>query len=270
MLQQAQDFRAESEALAALVEPLDDEAFRRTTLFREWTIDDVIAHLHLFNVAADLSLNDEPGFAALWGRIVQAMKAGATLRDFAEEWLAGVRGVELFEAWRAFYPGMAERYAAADPKRRLRWAGPDMSVRSSITARQMETWAHGQAVYDLLGVERVDEDRIGNIAFLGVNTFAWTFRNRGLDVPETVPCVRLSAPSGTSWTWHEPDRGESISGSATGFCQVVTQTRNVADTDLVVVGDTATRWMEMAQCFAGPPVDPPAPGTRRAEHGRRS
>ena len=154
MLQQALDFHAESDALAALIESLDEQTFRRTTLFREWTIDDVVAHLHLFNKAADLSLNDEAGFAALWGRIVHAMKAGATLRDFAEEWLDGVCGVELFEAWRGFYPGMAERFAAADPKRRLRWAGPDMSVRSSITARPMETWAHGQAVYDLLGIAR--------------------------------------------------------------------------------------------------------------------
>ena len=97
-------------------------------------------------MAADLSLNDEAGFAALWGRIVQAMKQGATLRDFAEDWLEGTRGVALFEAWRSFYPEMAERFAGADPRRRLRWAGPDMSVRSSITARQMETWAHGQAV----------------------------------------------------------------------------------------------------------------------------
>ena len=264
MLQQAQDFHAESDALAALVEPLDDESFRHATLFRGWTIDDVIAHLHLFNVAADLSLNDEAGFAALWSRIVQAMKVGATLRDVAEDWLDGVRGVELYEAWRAFYPGMAERFAAADPRRRLRWAGPDMSVRSSMTARQMETWAHGQAVYDLLGVERVDDDRIRNIAFLGVSTFGWTFRNRGLDVPEAVPCVRLTAPSGASWTWHEPERGDSITGSATAFCQVVTQTRNVADTELMVNGDIASRWMEIAQCFAGPPVDPPAPGTRTA------
>ena len=262
MLQQALDFHAESDALAALIESLDEQTFRRTTLFREWTIDDVVAHLHLFNKAADLSLNDEAGFAALWGRIVHAMKVGATLRDFAEEWLDGVCGVELFEAWRGFYPGMAERFAAADPKRRLRWAGPDMSVRSSITARQMETWAHGQAVYDLLGIARVDEDRIRNIAFLGVSTFGWTFRNRGLDVPEVMPCVRLTAPSGASWTWNEPDRGESITGSATAFCQVVTQTRNVADTDLVVEGETASGWMAIAQCFAGPPVDPPAPGVR--------
>ena len=34
------------------------------------------------------------------------------------------------------------------------------------------------------------------------------------------------------------------------------------DTTLKATGDTATRWMAMAQCFAGPPEDPPPPGTR--------
>ena len=56
------------------------------------------------------------------------------------------------------------KFAAADPKARVKWAGPDMSIRSSITARQMETWAHAQEVFDILGLERVESDRIRNIA----------------------------------------------------------------------------------------------------------
>ena len=38
--------------------------------------------------------------------------------------------------------------------------GPDMSARSSISARHMETWAHAQELYDTLGVDRINEDRI--------------------------------------------------------------------------------------------------------------
>jgi hypothetical protein len=43
---------------------------------------------------------------------------------------------------------------------------------------------------------------------------------------------------------------------------VVTQVRNVSDTALEVTGEVATRWMSIAQCFAGGPVDPPKPGQR--------
>ena len=56
-----------------------------------------------------------------------------------------------------------------------------------------------------------------------------------------------------------------IEGSATEFCQVVTQVRNIADTRLKVAGEAATRWMAIAQCFAGPPETPPAPGSRFRE-----
>ncbi len=55
MLEQAIDFRDESEALYRLLEPLSDEDFTRSTLFKDWTLNDVIGHLHLWNWAADLS-----------------------------------------------------------------------------------------------------------------------------------------------------------------------------------------------------------------------
>ena len=53
-----------------------------------------------------------------------------------------------------------------------------------------------------------------------------------------------------------------IEGDAVEFCQVVTQTRNIADTGLKATGEAAAKWMAIAQCFAGPPEEPPAPGAR--------
>jgi uncharacterized protein (TIGR03084 family) len=147
---------------------------------------------------------------------------------------------------------------------RVKWAGPDMSARSSISARLMETWSHAQAIYDLLGVVRKDTDRIKNIVIMGVNTFGWTFINRGEEVPEDMPYLKLTAPSGEIWEWNDPDPANSIEGTASDFCQVVTQCRNIGDTSLKVTGDTATTWMAKAQCFAGPPETPPAAGSRRA------
>ncbi|MBT5442871.1 MAG: TIGR03084 family protein, partial [Gammaproteobacteria bacterium] len=55
-----------------------------------------------------------------------------------------------------------------------------------------------------------------------------------------------------------------VTGDAVEFCHVVTQGRNIADVNLDVVGEPATLWMNIAQCFAGPPEDPPAPGSRTA------
>jgi uncharacterized protein (TIGR03084 family) len=264
MFQQPIDFKDETEALHVLIAPLDDAALARPTAFKRWTIDDVIGHLHFWNQAADLSLADPAAFEKTGAAVMAFLGGGGTLRQFETRWLDGLRGGALVAAWHRFAAEMAGRFAAADPSRRIKWVGPDMSVRSAITARLMETWAHGQAVYDLLGVVRHNTDRIRNIAVLGVNTYDWSFRVRGQRPSEPKPHVRLTAPSGAIWTWNEPSETDLVEGTAEEFCQVVTQVRNLADTRLRCVGASALAWMANAQCFAGPPEMPPAPGTRRA------
>jgi uncharacterized protein (TIGR03084 family) len=262
MLQQAIDFREESDAFFALLDSLNEQDWERKTQFKSWTINDVVAHLHFGDYAANLSLQDRAAFKDFARSFAAASKRGVGHLASTHAWLEGVKHRDLLHRWRAFAHEMADRFAVADAKQRVPWFGPDMSVRSSITARLMETWAHGQAVYDVLGKTRSNADRIKNIAVLGINTFGWTFTNRSLAVPTDVPFVRLTAPSGALWEWRQPNQENFIEGSAVEFCQVVTQVRNRADTKLKVVGETATAWMSIAQCFAGPPENPPAPGSR--------
>jgi uncharacterized protein (TIGR03084 family) len=258
-MQQAQDFRDESEAIHALLSPLADADYAKPTLFKGWTIDEVLRHLHVWNIAADLALSDAEAFRAFLGQMAAGIRGGR-LPDFEKHYLEGLSGTKLRDAWIAQVREMTPRFANADPKMRVLWVGPDMSVISSITARLMESWAHAQAVYDALGVDRVDADRIGNIVRLGVNTFGWTFKNRKEEPPGPMPRLKLAAPSGAIWEYGEGE--DLIEGSASEFCQVVTQCRNIGDTSLKVSGPVATRWMAIAQCFAGPPQDPPPVGAR--------
>ena len=173
-----------------------------------------------------------------------------------------INGPDLLDRWRRMFLQLCDALAAADPEERFLWAGPGMKARMFATARQMETWAHGWEIYDLMAKRRECNDRIKNIATIGVRTFGWTFTNRKLPVPEPQPYIRLQAPSGAIWEWGEKDSPHRVSGDAVEFCQVVTQVRNIADTTLDVSGDNAVAWMAIAQCFAGPPEEPPAPGSR--------
>ncbi|MBZ0129831.1 MAG: TIGR03084 family protein [Rhodobacteraceae bacterium] len=266
-MQQARDFRDEADTLAAVLQPLSDADFNQRTLFKNWTINDVIGHLHMFDHAALLTLQSREAFNGFFGRIARDLQQGRTLLQSQIPWLDGLHGRALFAAWHETAGKVADAYARADPKQRVAWGGPDMSVLSCITARQMETWAHGQEVFDALGQMRQDTDRIRNICHLGASTYGWTFANRKLDVPEPAPYVELTAPSGAIWTWNDRASDARITGSATGFAQVVTQVRNVADTDIKATGDAAIRWMQIAQCFAGPPETPPAKGSRHLEAG---
>jgi uncharacterized protein (TIGR03084 family) len=259
IMQQARDFLDESEALLELLVPLDEADFAMPTLFKCWSIDQILRHLHVWNIAAVLSLSDEAGFARFMADMATGIRRGR-LPDFEAAYLGGLSRHALLDAWATQFRAMASRFADANPKARVKWVGPEMSVISSITARLMETWAHGQAIYDVLGVERVDSDRIGNIARLGVNTYGWTWKIRTQEAPGPMPRLHLTAPSGQIWVYGEGE--DLIHGSATEFCQVVTQCRNIADTSLDVQGDVAQKWMAVAQCFAGPPQDPPPPGSR--------
>jgi uncharacterized protein (TIGR03084 family) len=259
-MQQAADFGDESRALDALLGTLAPQDWARPTRFKGWTVEDILRHLHVWNLAQDRALGDPEGFAADAAGIADAVVSGR-MRE-AEQVRFPARGPALRDAWIAQAGAMAARWAAVDPGARIPWVGPAMSARSAMTARQMETWAHGQAIWDLAGRARPEHDRIRNIVVLGVNTFAWSHRVQGLPVPDALPFLRLAAPSGAVWTFGEPSAPDRIDGPAVAFAQVVTQTRNLADTPLAVTGPVATRWMQAAQCFAGPREAPPPPGTR--------
>jgi uncharacterized protein (TIGR03084 family) len=262
MLQQALDFKTESNHLYEMLRHVDAGYFKSPTQFKKWTINTVLQHLHYFNVAADLSLVNEEKFLNLLNDLRSAGKDGQSTVAHTREKLDDLGGPALLHTWHDFSTEMASRFLKANPKARVRWAGPDMSVLSSITARLMETWSHSQSIYDMLGHNRTNHDYIKNIVVLGNNTFKWTFINRGETVPSQQPFLQLKGPSGVSWEFNGKSELNYIKGQAVEFCQVVTQTRNIMDTGLKVVGKTAVRWMDIGQCFAGPPSEPPSAGTR--------
>lgn len=262
MLTQANDYREEADVLYELLSDADDATFARPTQFRKWTANDVLGHLHMFDYAAHITLQGPEAFPAFAAEISKGRSGGQSLTEYTRHWLEQTQGRALLARWREFSLQLADSYLGLDPAQRVTWAGPSMSVKSCISARQMETWAHGQAVFDLLGRDRVEGDRIRNIAIMGINTYGWTFVNRRQQAPEPKPYVRLTSPSGAIWEFNSPDDANRVEGSAVEFCRVVAQTRNIADTKLQVRGENARTWMSIAQCFAGPPEQPPAPASR--------
>ena len=255
MFQQATDLLEEGSELKQVLDELSPGDWSRATPFKNWTINQVVQHLHGADKMAVLALTDAAGFEAARSdpKIVQA-----TMNPTEE-------GGKLLKTWWSYFTEMCDQLGSSDPKRRVPWFGPDMGVMMFTTARQMETWSHGQDIFDLFGKPRVHTARIKNIVVIGVKTYNWTFANRGVEVPGPAPYIRLTAPDNkTVWTFNEPSEDNKIDGAAVEFCHVVTQGRNIEDVNLSVTGGPATRWMEIAQCFAGPPEDPPAPGSRLA------
>jgi len=267
VLPESEDWRAEADALHAFLAALDLADWNRPTTFRDWTPWDVVAHLHYYDRVSLAALAGEAEFVPVRDSLMRQVARGVSNAAIARAELGDLGPGELLAQWHDTCHEVARQLGASDPKRRLPWFGPDMGVRMFTTARLMETWAHGQEVYDLKGAERPDTDRLRHVATIGVRTFGWTFANRGLPVPGPPPYVRLVAPSGAIWEWNEPSETDYVTGSAVDFCRTVTQVRNVADTSLEVGGEVARQWMAIAQCFAGGASDPPKPGERVPERG---
>jgi uncharacterized protein (TIGR03084 family) len=259
MKQICEDLRTEHEELDAILSDLDEEQWMIMTASFGWNIKDHMCHLAHFDDRAALAASNPAGF----------MEHLQEIMSDAEAFFIGLEDTgktmpisELMQWWRTERNKMLEHYAAVGKKERLPWYGPPMSALSHATARLMETWAHGQTIRDALKLKRTNTDRLRHIAHLGVSTFGWSYTNRGMEVPQALVRVELTAPSGNVWTWGPEDTPEKLRGSAEDFCLVVTQSRHVDDTRIETIGETARDWMLKAQCFAGPPTDGPKAGER--------
>jgi uncharacterized protein (TIGR03084 family) len=175
----------------------------------------------------------------------------------------GLSRDELLAQWAAGFDAMLEAFGAVPDGARIPWYGPPMSPRSFATARVMEYWAHGQDVADGLGVERAPTERLRHIAHLGVLTRGFSYVNRGLEPDRTPVGVELTAPDGEVWRYGNADAEQRVVGPAVDFCLLVTQRRHRDDLALVATGEAADGWLDVAQCFAGPP----GPGRPPAVHG---
>ncbi len=255
--QLADDLMAETEDLVVLVTSLSPAQWETPTPAPGWFIRDQIAHLAYFDEQVTLAATDRDAFAqrrrealADIDRFVDATAQAARRCPLADlvPWL--------YEARRA----MIEATGAGGPENRIPWFGPDMSMASALTARIMETWAHGQDVADALGRTRTPSERLRHVCFLGHRSFPNSFRSRGLAVPETPVRVVLQGTDGDQWTFGPPEAANQVRGSALDFCLVVTQRRHRDDTDLVCEGAVANQWLGIAQAFAGPPGPGRRPG----------
>ncbi|MFB7720553.1 TIGR03084 family metal-binding protein [Nocardia sp. NPDC056100] len=244
------DFTAECDDLDRLIADLDAAEWQRDTPAPGWTIAHQIAHLTWTDRVAAIAATDTVAFDAL---VQAALPKALTFVDEAAEEEAKTPAPELLAAWRRDRAVLVEALRTVPAGTKLPWFGPPMSAASMVTARLMETWAHGQDVADALGVTRVPTARLKNVAHLGVRTRNFAYLTHGRTAPDAEFRIELTAPDGSAWTWGPADAAQRISGPAVDFCLAVTQRRHLDDLSLQVEGAQALEWLGLAQAFAGPP-----------------
>lgn len=251
------DLADEAASLMGILDPISAEQWALATPAPGWTIHDQVAHLANFDALTAMAIASPAEFAVFRDNLPD-------LQEYVDEvgpahaWQTGAQKLRW---WRAENDALRSAAIKADPAVRVPWFGPAMSLPSKITARIMETWAHGQDVADTLGVVREPTQRLRHVARIGVLAFANSFRARGRMIPDARVFVELSAPAGDGgWRWGDEDAPNVVRGDALDFCLVVTQRRHLTDTTLEVRGSVAQEWMSIAQAFAGPPGRGRRPG----------
>jgi uncharacterized protein (TIGR03084 family) len=220
-----------------------------------WTVRDQVSHIWFFDQRALLALTDAEAFAAD-ARLLMA--SGGT--DASVVPGRATTGAEMLEQWRTDRARLLDVARYVEPSTRVPWYGPAMGARSFVTARLMETWAHGQDVADAFGVVRAATPRLRHVAHIGVRARPFSYATNRREMPSVDIHVELATPDGEMLSWGSPDAVDAVRGPLLDFCLVVTQRRHHADTALQVVGAAALDWIEIAQAFAGPPGARREPG----------
>ncbi|EME22611.1 TIGR03084 family metal-binding protein [Rhodococcus triatomae] len=249
------DLHEEGASLDQVLSGLPTSRWTEPTPAVGWTIAHQIGHLLWTDSAALAAVSDPDRFESCY------LKAAAAdphrfVDEGASEYAARPSSETLAD-WRSTRRQLGEALAALPADIKIPWFGPPMRPASMAAARLMETWAHGKDVADALGITRAPTARLRRIANLGVRTRNFSYINRGLNPPTGEFRVSLTAPPGVSgdpvWVWGPTDAEDEIAGPAEDFCLLVTRRADKADLALTARGAEASRWLDIAQAFAGPP-----------------
>lgn len=239
------DLRAEQADLRALVVAADLDT---PTPAEGWDIRDAVAHLAGTDVEALKAATRPEEFLAGLAEAAKDVEGFLTAQLIARR---GLSRDELMAHWQAGFDAMVTAFAGVPAGTKVPWYGPPMSPASFATARLMEYWAHGQDVVDALGAERTPTGRLRHVCHLGLRTRGFAYANRGRTAPDQPVALELTAPDGSTWSLGQGE--QRVTGPALDFCLLVTQRRHRDDLALVAHGDAADDWLDVAQCFAGPP-----------------
>ena len=239
------DLEAEQLELQEVVAAIDRDAWLTPTPAWGWDVRDTIAHL------AD---TDEMAIATATGGPYAINDLAARAASGADVTYHGVMkgrrlaGADVGRWWQRASEAERSmlRNLAADA--RVPW-GIGMRAPSFVTARLMETWAHGLDVRAALGVPAVDTDRLAHVAWLATRALPYAFSVAGREPPGAPLRVDLVLPSGAAWSNGPEGAPDRITGTAGDYCRVFVHRLPAADTNLVIEGDAARAAIVVARAF---------------------
>jgi uncharacterized protein (TIGR03084 family) len=236
----------EQTSLQVDLRDLNADDWFRPTPSKGWDVRDTVAHL------AD---TDEIAIDTCTGGPRPLNEFAARLASAEDTTLWGVlrgrrrAGSDVLSWWETTSARERDVIADLDPATRVPW-GLGMRPPSLVTARLMETWAHGLDARAALGLPVLDTGALRHIAWLSHRALPYAFSFVGREPPGDIR-VELTSPSGDE-TWEYGPAGASnrITGPAGEFCRLFVQRMSRDEArGLVAEGDAAVAALEVARAF---------------------
>jgi uncharacterized protein (TIGR03084 family) len=240
------DLAAEQQSLLDVLRSLEADDWLRPTPARGWDVRDTVSHLADTDEMAIATATGCPG--SLNARAdVSASGEDVTFRGV----LRGRRGSgrHVYAWFEASTAALREMFLAIDPNERVPW-GIGMRPPSLVSARLMETWAHGLDVYAAVGAQPVDTDRLAHVAWLATRALPYAYTVAGRRPPGDPIRVELTLPSGAAWSSGPADAANRITGSAGEYCRVFVHRLSATDAStLHAEGDAAADALRVARAY---------------------
>jgi uncharacterized protein (TIGR03084 family) len=238
------DLEDEQERLEAVLDGLDDAAWRSPSAAEGWSVADVVLHL--------AQTEDAVVWLATGGGTFDRPRLEAPGVDDAAERMVQAERAEpavVFERWKVGRRAALAALRGADPEEPIPWVTNSLKPATLATTRLAEHWAHGLDITGPLGAPYPDTDRLRHIAWLAHGTLPYAFALAG-DEAHPVYC-ELTGPGGDTWRYGPADADSAITGAAGAFCRVGAQRLTPEDSGLVATGPHGDAALRVLRTYAG-------------------
>ncbi len=253
--------REEHESLDAWSAEIDATQWHRATPSPGWSVADQIAHLTVFRRGARRSPCSIPRVPP--DRDTLARRARTERRHgrvHARRRCARLDPRELLARWRVRATRFDDAARGLERRRRVDWYGPSMSAKSFLSARLMETWAHGTDVVDALGRRRPTRPSGSSTSPSSAAT-----RDAGRTRYAARRCPRARSASNSRARRERRGPGDpttaddTVSGARRSSAW--SSPNDVTSRTPPPAGALGTDWLLRAQAFAGAATTTGTPGT---------
>ena len=145
------------------------------------------------------------------------------LEKFEKEAIAkgkDMRPQDVIEWWRISRASVIETLAKCSPGKKLTWWKNEIDCRTFAVTKLAETWAHSLDVYESMNKDYEDTVRIEHVALYGwLNAEHATKLNKSKFEDLRI---ELIGPEYKAWQFGDENAENSIKGSASDWCRVVT------------------------------------------------